>query len=106
MTGATCTSVFLGWLLLLFCFRLLLLVVSAEQGIDEIVRVELVQILDLLAHADKFHGNAELILYRYYYTTFCGSVKLCENNSCNFSTFTEKFGLIDCILSSSRVKNQ
>lgn len=79
---------------------------SFKERLYIILRAERLEIVNLLADADKLYGYAKFILYRYYYTTFCRSVKLCENNSCNFGTFTEKFRLIDCILSSSRVKYQ
>ena len=70
-----------------------------KQGVDEIICVKFLQVIDLFTDTDIFYRNSQFRLDGNCNTALCSTVKLGKDDTCNISYFHKLFCLRQRILS-------
>src|SRR3954471_11317764 len=79
---------------------------ALEQGLDEVVRIELTQVLDTLTDPDEPHGNLQLIGDAQDDASLSGSIQLREDDTRNRHRLREDLCLGYRILAARRINHQ
>src|SRR6266545_1882985 len=76
-----------------------------EEGVHEAVGVELLEVLELLAHAHELDGDVELVVDGDHYASLGGAVQLGEDDPADLDVVLERPGLVECVLTGGRVED-
>ena len=77
-----------------------------EQRVYKLIRVEFLQILNALAHADVFDRNAKLRFDRYGDAALGGSIQLRQDNAGDIYDFPELAGLLQGVVDAGETSSE